>query len=160
MECMEVRKKLEEYARDEIKDKELINKMEAHIDTCPICKKELFMWQEVLENQRTVSRMQATGMPKELKDRIKYRTSRSEKISKMPAFFRTKRAPGGFWNSILGMIIQITFILACGIVIVSGPILGLFRFKQQGRNMVAILLIIFGFAVLSVLMIMKGRKKP
>ena len=111
MECMEVRKKLKEYAGDEISDKVLIRKMEAHIDTCPICKQELFMWQEVLENQRAVNRMQAGGMSKELKDRIKYRTSRSEKISKLPAFFRIKRAPGGFWNSILGLTIQIVFIL-------------------------------------------------
>lgn len=154
MECIEVRKKLKEYAADEIRDKTLVKEMEEHIAGCPICKQELFMWQEVLEKQRAVIGMQAVVVSKELKDRIKYRMSQSEKASKLPAFLRVKRAPGGFWNSILGMIIQLGFVLACGVIF------GLFVFKRHGHNMIAMLLVFFGFAVLSGLMIMKGRKKP
>jgi anti-sigma factor RsiW len=155
MECMDVRKKLKDYVKDEITDKSTKLEMEEHINTCPICKKELLMWQDVIDRQRGAGGKQAAGMPKELMDRIRYRTARAEKISKLPAFFRIKRAPGGFWNSMLGMIIQIAFILVSGIIF--GLLLGI---KRHGHGIVVPLLVLFGFTILFILMLIKGRKKP
>lgn len=51
MECAESRKKLQDYSRGAIKDEALLKDLESHIESCALCKHELYMWQELLSRQ-------------------------------------------------------------------------------------------------------------
>ncbi len=154
MECAEVRKKLKEYANNEIGEKYARAAMERHIQGCPVCKRELLMWQEVIDRQRAVKGLQSK-MPKELKDRIKYRMDKSAKSSRVPAALKKLQAMGNIWNSPLGIVIMgITALVAPVIVIMV-----LFRTMHPGKSMLAPLLVVFGFAVVFIVMIVKSKKR-
>jgi hypothetical protein len=57
MEHNEVRKLLKDYAKGNIFDPLLREAMEAHIEKCQLCMRELALWQDVLDKQKLLSNM-------------------------------------------------------------------------------------------------------
>jgi anti-sigma factor RsiW len=153
MECAEVRKKLKEYANDEIRDKSGRAAIESHVASCPVCKRELLMWQEVMDKQRAVKEMQS-NMPKELKDRVKYRMDKSAKSSGVPPVLKKIKAFDKIWNTPNGMlIIGSAVILAPAIIIMV-----LFRNMHPEKSLLAPILVLFGFTVMFAILIFKRKK--
>jgi hypothetical protein len=147
MECAEIRKKLKEYANDEINSKEDLLKMETHIGRCEVCKRELLLWQEVMDKQRAVGGMQA-GMPKELKDRIKYKMAGNQKHAAMAPMAKKFKALAG-----KGTLIAV-FVLICIVLIF------ILRSSNLKHSIIGPILIFSGFAILFLLVLFRGPKKP
>jgi anti-sigma factor RsiW len=148
MECSRVRKKLKEYANDEITNTDERLLMEEHVAGCPVCKRELLLWQEVMDRQRAVRGMQSK-MPKELKDRIKYRMQKLQKGPGAPPLLKKMSAFTGKKGSLI-----IMFILICA------ALLSIFHFGYFKSRIVVPMLVFFGFAILFWLMLFRGNKKP
>lgn len=147
MECAKTRKLLKEYANDEISDKEERREMETHISGCPVCKRELLLWQEVMDKQRAVGRMQA-GMPKELKDRIKHRMTNNQKAVTVSPVVKKLQALSGKASLIT------LFVLICV------ALLFLTHYMRFKGTIIGPILIFSGFAVLFLLLLFRGPKKP
>jgi len=76
MKCGKVRSKLKEYAEGKIYLSDEKGFMEKHIEKCPICMKELEMWQDVLNKQKKVKQMRSDG---NLAERVKKRKEKMER---------------------------------------------------------------------------------
>lgn len=148
MECAEARKKLREYVSEEISDEKLRFEIEAHAAGCAVCKQEIYMWQEVLDRQTAVAKMQ-DKLPKELKDRIKYRMARNQKDPNMPPQLKRIQA----FMAGRGTLI-VLFLLICAALIY------IFIFAKLKSGIVGPMLIFSGFAILFLLMLFRGNKKP
>ena len=146
MECFDARKKLKEYATDRIGSEAERLEMEAHINGCPVCKRELMMWQDLTEKQAAISRLQAR-LPVELKDRIKYRMQKNSKQPGVPPIVKQMHWLGGKG----GMVIMLVLI-SVGLIYVLRGAAG---FKHSG--FVAVL-IFFGFAILFLLLLFRKQK--
>jgi hypothetical protein len=154
MECAEVRKKLKEYANDEISGKAERAAMEGHISGCPVCKRELHMWQEVMDKQNVVKEMQSS-LPKELKDRIKYRMGKSGNPLNAPPVLKKMKGLNNIWNSTLGMVMMAILAVIVPVVV----IMILFRAMHPGASMLAPIMVVFGFAVIFIVLIFKSKKR-
>jgi anti-sigma factor RsiW len=150
MECIEARKKLKEYVKDEIQNVEERLQVEAHVKDCPVCKRELLMWQEVAEKQRSVGRMQA-GMPKELKDRLRYRMVKAEKEAAVPQVIKRMQAMSGLLGPGKGRLIMIMCMVFAALIFIL-------KTTNGNKGILAPALILFGFAVLFAIMLFKGKK--
>jgi len=114
MECKEVRKNLENYASGKIKDNNLLIAMENHINTCYICKKELSMWNDVLDSQKSLANLNA-NLPIEFKDRIKKRMSSLGRDPYLPLFIKQIKKINNSWSNTAGMLIFKTILAIIGI---------------------------------------------
>lgn len=150
MECNAARKRLKDFAKGNIVDIEEKKELEEHIKDCAICKRELYMWQDVIEKQKVISNLQGNLSPS-LRGRIKYRLNQMQKEEFLPPSIHKLRAIGRIWSSTKGrLIIEILIILASLII--------LFKYMHGGKNLLVPFLILFGFVVLFVIML-KGRKE-
>jgi|DewCreStandDraft_4_1066084.scaffolds.fasta_scaffold14969_4 hypothetical protein len=150
MECSVARKKLKDYAKGNIINTDEKLELENHIKDCAICKRELYLWQDVIEKQKIISNIQ-DNMPLNLRDRIKYRMNQSQKEKFLPPAIHRLRAMGKIWSSTKGRLIIEILIVLISLVI-------LFKYMQGGKNLIVPFLIIFGFLVLFILML-KGKKE-
>lgn len=149
MECKVARKKLKDYAKNNISDIEEKNKLEEHIKNCPVCKRELYLWQEVIDKQKVISNLQG-NLSSDIRSRIKYRINQLEKETSLPPSIYKLRAIGKIWSSTKGrLIIEVLIILASLVI--------LFKYMHGGKNLFVPFLILFGFIVLFVVML-KWRK--
>lgn len=150
MECNVARKKLKDFAKGDIIDMEEKKELEEHIKDCAICKRELYMWQEVVEKQRVISNLQSNLSPS-LRSRIKYRLNQMQNEEVLPPSIHKLRAIERIWSGTKGrLIIEILIILSSLII--------LFKYMHGGKNLIVPFLILFGFVVLIVIML-KGRKE-
>ena len=147
MECADVRKRLKEYAGGAIQDPGERLRMEEHIKTCPVCKRELLMWQEVLDKQRVVSRMQS-GLPKELKDRIKYRMAKNLKQPDLPPSIKKIQSFAKGRGALI-----IVYLLTCA------ALLFLSRTVKFKNPVLEPMLFFTGFAILFLLLLFKDNNK-
>jgi anti-sigma factor RsiW len=150
MECIEARKKLKEYVNDEIINNEERLQIEAHVKDCPVCQREMLMWQEVMDKQRAVSRMQA-GMSKELKDRLKYRMVKAEKEAAVPQIIKRMKAISGIWGPGKGRLIMLVCMIFAALIFIL-------KTTNGNKGILAPALILFGFSILFYLMLFKGKK--
>jgi hypothetical protein len=149
MECNTARRKLKDYAKGNITDINEKHELEEHIKDCAICKRELYLWQDVIEKQKVLSEMQI-NMPSDIRSRIKYRLNNLEKEQSLPPAVHKLRAIGKIWSGKKGrLIIEILIILASLVV--------LFKHMHGGKGLLVPFLIIFGFLVLFIIML-KGSK--
>lgn len=149
MECNIARKKLKDYAKGNIIDINEKHELEEHIKDCAICKRELYLWQDVIEKQKVLSEMQR-NIPTDLRNRLKYRLNNLEKEQLLPPAVHKLRAIGKIWSDAKGrLIIEILIILASLVVLV--------KHMHSGKGLLVPFLIIFGFLVIFIIML-KGRK--
>jgi len=149
MECIYARKKLKDYVKGNIVDVEEKKQLEEHIKDCPVCKRELYMWQDVIEKQKVISNLQ-NNLSSDIRSRIKYRLHQSQKEASLPVAIHKLRAIGKIWSSTKGrLIIEIIIILASLII--------LFKYLHGGKSLLVPFLILFGFITLFFIML-KGRK--
>ena len=112
MECGEARKKLKDYAAGAMPGKEERASLEAHVALCPVCKKELLLWQDVLDRQAAVRGLQR-NLPEELRQRLKYRAAILQKVAMQPPLMNRLKAISRMWESPTGrLLIQIFFLMA------------------------------------------------
>lgn len=150
MECSIARKKLKDYVKDNIIDIKEKKELEEHIENCVICKRELYLWQDVLEKQKVISNLQS-NLSSDIRNRIKYRINQAGKEASLPPSIHKLRAIGKIWSSTKGrLIIEILIILASLVI--------LYKYMHGGKNLLVPFLILFGFVVLFIIML-KGRKE-
>jgi len=145
MECIQARKIMKEYAADEILSNAERLEIEAHISGCPVCKRELLLWQEVLDKQRAIGRMQA-GMPRQLKDRIKYRMTKNQNQANLPQLVKKIQS----FTKRKGTLITL-FVLICVALIF------IFRTVNFKSAILGPILFFSGFAIIFLLLLFKGK---
>ncbi len=150
MECQYVRKKLKDYVKGNITDIDEKKQMEEHIKDCAICKRELYLWQDVIDRQKLISNIQ-DNLSSDIRSRIKYRLNQSEKETSLPPAIHKLRAMGKIWSSTKGRLIVETIIILASLVV-------LFKYLHGGKSLIVPFLILFGFIVLFFIML-KGKKE-
>ena len=149
MECDKCRKKLREYAENSIKDEFIVKEMEGHIKDCPVCKRELLMWQDVLERQRAVKKI----MPRELKDRVKTRMKSYNTDPQLPRVVRQLQSFNRMLTSPKGcLVVQIFLVLA-------GFMFYFFILRKDDTNIVMPVLIGVSFIAMIFLIFKKKKGK-
>jgi anti-sigma factor ChrR (cupin superfamily) len=143
MECAEARKKLKAYAEDGLPADES-QQVAGHVETCPVCKKELLLWQQVTEKKTAIKKMQAR-LPKEMKDRIKYRNASDPDLPPLAKKMRM------FNNK--GMLITV-------LVMICGALFFVTRFAPMANRFLSPILIFSGFAILFLLFLFRKPKPP
>ncbi len=147
MECNRVRKNLREYAKDEIKDDSLISEMEAHIKGCPVCKKELLLWQDVLQRREQIKRM---GGDLSFRDRMRKRRKEADVDYRLPPVVRRLKAMDKLFSSVKGkLIIQVTFLLLAFLLF--------FMFINKETNIMVPILVVIGFGSIFFLVLRKKK---
>jgi hypothetical protein len=116
VECQFVRKKLRDYAANNITDTDLIKKIENHIEKCIICRRELLLWQDVLQKQEILKKM---NVPMDnFKDRIKERMKSLEKNPEMPRLLKQTNTLNLFLTSPKGCLITQLLILTASFLFI------------------------------------------
>ena len=150
MECKEVRKKLKEYAASQIYDVETLREMELHIETCEICKRELYLWQDVVAKQRETHRL-ASYLDGDFRTRVKYRMAKINSDMSLPPAARRILAIRKAFSSVTGrLVFQLTLLL-----------LGVLYFVlvlKKGANLFSVFFIVLGFGTLFFLVLKKKKK--
>ncbi len=124
--------------------------MEEHISGCPVCKKELLLWQELNDKRQQLQEMQKNLDPDSL-SRIKYRLSSLDKDPEYPPVVRRlKRA-----NSMFSMIMR----RMTGTVIILLGAVFIYKALAGGFKPVTIMLIAFAFLVFIALYLRSSIKK-
>ncbi|MEI7640528.1 MAG: hypothetical protein WCJ46_03340 [bacterium] len=143
MECAESRKKMKLYAAKEIKEPAVIADMEAHIEKCYICKKELMLWQEVLGRQTALKELREKT---EFKDRIKAQMKKNDINPQLPPGVRGIDAVSRVWKNKTGkLVIQVSLVLL-GVIWVA-------LISKYGINIPALIFALIGFGALIYIMI-------
>ncbi|MBP7791545.1 MAG: zf-HC2 domain-containing protein [Candidatus Goldbacteria bacterium] len=150
MECQIARKKLKDYVKGNIINPDEKKELEEHIKNCAVCKRELYLWQEVINKQKEISDMQ-DNLPQDLRDRIKYRVKQSQREASLPPAARKLHSMGKIWSSTKARLIVEILIVLISLVV-------LFKYMHGGKNLLVPFLILFGFIVLFTIML-KGRKE-
>jgi hypothetical protein len=150
IDCTEARKKLKEYAAGTIREKEQVLLMELHISGCELCKRELLLWQEVMDKQRAVGAMQA-GMPEDLRGRVKYRIDKSAREAAVPPVVNRMKAMAGLFSSARGRLVILS-------ALIFGALIFILQNAYAGKSFLTPLLFGFGFFVLLLLVIFKNKK--
>jgi len=148
MECEKVRKKLKQYASDEITDPLEKEGMEAHITGCPVCKRELLMWQEVLDRQKMIRET----MPNSFSERVKKRAKNMNAHAQLPPIVRRMQAVSGFISSPKGCLLM-------QIIIVMLGFLGIFTFVHRDTGVIFSVLVVLAFGSLFFLLLRKKGGK-
>jgi hypothetical protein len=141
MEHDEVRKKLKDYAKGNIYDHLQKEAMEAHIEKCQLCMRELALWQDVLDKQKLLSNMRySSGLAERIRkvnkdiDRDVTMSAAAKRFGYMT---RAMRSPGGFT-----------------IIVISAVLLGLglllMIVKEKVSPIVHVLMIIGGLSLIFV----------
>ncbi|MCE5301306.1 MAG: hypothetical protein LLG37_10615 [Spirochaetia bacterium] len=145
MECKQVRKKLKDYATDEIGDKGIIQEMEDHIGSCQVCMRELLLWQDVTEKQRALNRMSGG-----LSDRMDKRMRETNRNIHLPPIMRRVEAMRMFSMSPVVKIIVQVLLLAAALLL-------MYAATRNGINIFAVIL--FGIGFMTVIAMMFRKKK-
>ncbi|GEM_PF-1410937 len=145
IECDKIRKKLKDYAADDIKDELLIKKIEEHLEKCIICKRELLLWQDVLEKQKIIRNI---NLSNDFKDRIKKRIKSLESGPEVPRVVRQVNAINTFLTSPKGCLLTQIFIITAGFLFVI-----LFLYKET--NILFIFLVLLATASMMFLLFKK-----
>jgi len=149
MECKEVRKKLKEYASNEIYSEETLEEMEVHISTCIICKRELLLWQEVVSKQKETARL-ASYLDKDFRTRVKYRLAKIDSDRGLPPAARRIMALQKAFGSVTGRLVLQLVILLVGV-------LYFVLVMKKGANLLSVFFIVVGFGTL-IFMLFKKKK--
>jgi len=152
VECADARKQLKEYTLGDIPSGPAREQLENHIEGCAVCRKELLLWQDVMDRQVAIRGMQRT-LPAELRERLKYRAKISEKEKQFAEAGGGKiKALAAAWASPkFRLLVQIFFLMAV-------MIFALFVLRGS-KNLAAPAMVIGGFAVVFSIMILKRLKK-
>ncbi len=140
MECADYRKKLKNYAESSLNFDEK-EKIEAHIEKCPVCLRELSMWQEVIEKQKKIANFNSQ---KGLADRIRETGKKMEREIYMAPSARRLNYVAKTLRSPVGFIISVTTAVIMGLAVLFILI------KKQLSPAFYILMIIGGFSLIFV----------
>ena len=144
-----VRAKLKEYALGEIDNKKKENEMTMHIEKCEICKRELLLWQELIDKQMVNERL-ASYIPKEFRDRVSYRMNKINSDSDLPPIVRRIHAMQKAMSSITGrLVVQVLILLAALIYLIM--------LKSHGLNIFAFVFMAIGFIVIFFVLLRKKK---
>lgn len=147
MECRNARKRLKEYASNQILDENELLAMDAHIGSCPVCKRELLLWQEVVAKQMETNRL-ASHLDGDFKTRVKYRVNKiNSEFSLPPAARRIMSIQKIFASPKGRLVIQIIALLI--------GVLFFMLFIKKGTNMLSVFFVALGFAALLTLILKK-----
>jgi hypothetical protein len=150
MECKEVRKKLKEYAFNEIYVEDDLHAMEEHIAACVICKRELLLWQEVASKQKETMRL-ASYLEGDFRTRVKYRLARINSGATLPPAVRRLMSVQKAFTSEKGrLVLQLSLLL-------MGLIYFIFVLRK-GTNIISLFFMIVGFGSLFFLVLKKKKK--
>ena len=147
MECNnpKVRKKLRDYAANTIVDNALIKEMDAHIETCPVCKRELYMWQEVLMNQAVLTNNMAEAS---LRARVKQHMRVVNKDPNLPRFIKKMDNIGKVFLSRKGCIVT-------QLIMITLMAIWIFLLYRKDINPAVPILIVISFVSMFVLLFKK-----
>jgi hypothetical protein len=129
VEHKDVRKKLKEYAEGKIKDELLKKEMEEHIDGCYICKKELSLWQDVIEKQKAVNEMSKNIPVTDFRSRVSGRMASVNRDPNLPPAVRQLRQMSSFLSRyaagalMLRTLISLIFVFLIVMALVKGKII-------------------------------------
>jgi len=147
MECQKTRKKLKEFAAGEINDPLERSSMEAHINECPVCKKELFLWQDVIDKQKKIQGMKAGGT---FRERVDKRMKSARNEMSLPPLARKFRALSMMWTGHRSKLLLQAILLVVMFIF-------LYITLQRGTSIIVPILIVTGFGSLFMLML-KSKK--
>jgi anti-sigma factor RsiW len=150
MECKEVRKKLKEYAADEIYNEDALQEMELHIETCQVCKRELLLWQDVVAKQKETSRL-ASYLDGDFRTRVKYRMAKIDSDRNLPPAARRIMALQKAFRSVTGRLVLQLVLLLIGV-------LYFLLVMRKGANLFSVFFIVLGFGTLIFLLFQKKKK--
>ncbi len=145
IECNKIRKKLKDYATDDIKDELLIKEIEEHLEKCIICKRELLLWQDVLEKQKIIKNI---NLNENFTDRIKKRIKSLESGPEVPRLVRQVNAINTFLVSPKGCLLTQIFIITAGFLFVI-------LFLYKGTNILFVFLVLIAAASMIFLLFKK-----
>lgn len=127
-------------------EKELLA-MDEHIGSCPVCKRELMMWQDVVAKQIETQNL-SSHLDGDFRSRVKYRMNKiTSDLSLPPAARRILSIQKLFASAKGRLVIQI-------IVLLLG-LLFFMIFIRKGTNMLSVFFILLGFAALLTLILKK-----
>lgn len=151
MECSESRKKLKNYAAGEIRNNPEKKEIEAHITGCPVCKRELLMWQDVLDRQKALG-AETDIAGSSLKDKVD-RINRDMEIDSHlpPAIRRIRTLARGLKTGKGRLIWQILFVM-------FAPLFLLVMLKRDISPLFIILILISCACLLYVVIKTRGIK--
>ena len=150
MECKDYRKKLQGYAEDKIEDEFLKKDLEEHVKSCAVCKKELLMWQEVIEKRKAVSKMMPKG---DIHDRVKRRMKNMNTDPQLPRIVMQMQAVGRFMSNPKGcMMIQLLLVL-------GGFMFYFFFIRRDDTNILVPILFSIAFIAMVFLIFKKWKGK-
>lgn len=116
IECQFVRKKLKDYASNNITEPDLIKKIENHIEDCVVCRRELLLWQDVLQKQEILKKMNTST--DDFRNRIKERMKSLETKSDLSRLVRQMNVLNTFFTSPKGCLITQILILTVGFLFI------------------------------------------
>jgi anti-sigma factor RsiW len=149
MDHKQARTRLKEYALGEIADKEQEKEMTLHIEKCEICKRELLLWQELIDKQMVNERL-ASYIPKEFRDRVSYRMNKINSDRDLPPIVRRIHAMQRAMSSVTGkLIVQVLILLAALIYLIM--------VKRHGLNFIAFVFMAIGFIVIFIVLLRKKK---
>lgn len=149
MDHKQTRARLKEYALGEIDSKQTENEMSLHIETCEICKRELLLWQDLIDKQVVNERL-ASYIPKEFRDRVSYRMNKINSDRDLPPIVRRIHAMQRAMSSVTGrLVLQVLILLAALIYLIM--------VKRQGLNVIAFVFMAIGFIVIFIVLLQKKK---
>lgn len=136
LECNKIRKQLKDYASGNINDELLKKEIEEHLEKCIICKRELLLWQDVLEKQKLLKNI---ALNKSFKERIEKRIQSLQKAPEVPRLVRQMNAINTFLTGPKGCLLTQIFIITAGFLFV-------FLFLYKGTNILFVFLVLIAAA--------------
>ncbi len=132
LKCGNIRKKLKDYALGQIEDEIFKKEIEEHLEKCIICKRELLLWQDVLEKQKLLKNI---TLNKSFKERIEKRIKSLENGPEVPRLVRQINAINTFLTSPKGCLLTQILIITAGFLFVL-------LFLHKGTNFLFVFLVL------------------
>ena len=150
MECRAARKKLKEYASNQIHEESELLAMDKHIESCFVCKRELLLWQEVVSKQIETQRL-ASYVDGDFRSRVKYRMAKINSDMSLPPAVRRIMSIQKIFSSTTGRLVLQLIVLLFGL-------LYLIFVLKKGANIFSLFFIMLGFGMLFFLVLKKKKK--
>ena len=148
MECKDVRGRLREYALDKIEAEEG-SLMTEHIENCSICKRELYMWQEVIIKQAALKTKVIKGdFSEKIRKRMKNTGTQDPRMSGM---LRKMNALNKFITSPKGCLMLQLVVISFGFIL-------LYFIKFRDSSILFPILVGSSMIAMMYLLVKKGKK--